>query len=104
MRKKTVVIGFLGTQLDSGNGAGRWEKWRPTVSLVQHEDAVVDRLELLYTTRHLALAEQLKRDIATASPETEVNLVEMAIDDPWDFGEVYGTLYDWMRDYRFDPE
>jgi transcriptional regulatory protein RtcR len=46
------VIGFLGTQLDSGNpGAGRWEKWRPTVSLVQHEDVVIDRLELLYTRR-----------------------------------------------------
>jgi transcriptional regulatory protein RtcR len=28
MPKKTVVIGFLGTQLDSGRGAGRWEKWR----------------------------------------------------------------------------
>ena len=45
MRKSKVVIGFLGTQLDSGRGAGRWEKWRPTVSLVQHEDVVIERLE-----------------------------------------------------------
>jgi transcriptional regulatory protein RtcR len=104
MRKKTVVIGFLGTQLESGNGAGRWEKWRPTVSLVQHEDTVVDRFELLYTARHLALAQQLERDLRTASPETEVRLMEMALADPWDFGEVYGALYDWLRAYRFDTE
>jgi transcriptional regulatory protein RtcR len=101
MPKKTVVIGFLGTQLDSGQGAGRWEKWRPTVSLVQHEDTLVHRLELLYTPRHETLARGVQRDIATVSPETEVRLVPMEINDPWDFGEVYGVLYDWVRSYPF---
>ena len=42
MTKRTVVIGFLGTQLDAGQGAGRWEKWRPTLSLMQHDDTVID--------------------------------------------------------------
>jgi len=101
MPKKTVVIGFLGTQLDSGQGAGRWEKWRPTVSLVQHEDTLVHRLELLYTPRHETLARGVQRDIATVSPETEVRLVPLEIADPWDFGEVYGVLYDWVRSYPF---
>jgi transcriptional regulatory protein RtcR len=104
MPKKTVVIGFLGTQLDAGQGAGRWEKWRPTVSLVQHEDTVVHRLELLYTPRHEALAQAVMRDIATVSPETEVRLVSMDICDPWDFGEMYGALYDWVRSYTFKPD
>lgn len=103
MTKKTVVVGFLGTQLDSGQGAGRWEKWRPTLSLVQHEDTVIDRLELLYTPRHVGLALQLQKDIATVSPETVVNHVAMDIADPWDFGEMYAALYDWARGYRFDP-
>ncbi len=103
MAKRTVVIGFLGTQLDSGQGAGRWEKWRPTLSLVQHEDTVIDRLELLYTPRHVGLALQLQKDIASTSPETVVNLVAMDIADPWDFGEMYAALYDWARGYRFDP-
>ena len=102
MAKKTVVVGFLGTQLDSGQGAGRWEKWRPTLSLVQHEDTVIDRLELIHTPHHVGLALQLQKDIATASPETVVNLVAMDIADPWDFGEVYAALYDWARTYRFD--
>ena len=104
MRKDKVVIGFLGTQLDSGKGAGRWEKWRPTVSLVQHEDVVIERLELLYTPPHRELAHQVCTDMATASPETTVNLVPLPIADPWDFGEVYAQLYDWTQAYRFDTE
>ena len=98
------MIGFLGTQLDSGRGAGRWEKWRPTVSLVQHEDVVIERLELLYTPPHRELAHQVRTDMATASPETTVNLVPLPIADPWDFGEVYAQLYDWTQAYRFDTE
>ena len=98
------MIGFLGTQLDSGRGAGRWEKWRPTVSLVQHEDVVIERLELLYTPPHRELAHQVRTDMATASPETTVNLVPLPIADPWDFGEVYAQLYDWTQAYRIDTE
>ncbi|PIF19510.1 MULTISPECIES: RNA repair transcriptional activator RtcR [unclassified Acidovorax] len=104
MHKNKVVMGFLGTQLDSGRGAGRWEKWRPTVSLVQHEDVVIERLELLYTPPHRELAHQVRADMATASPETTVNLVPLTIADPWDFGEVYAQLYDWTQAYRFDTE
>ena len=98
------MIGFLGTQLDSGRGAGRWEKWRPTVSLVQHEDVVIERLELLYTPPHQDLAQQVRADMVIASPETTVNLVPLPIADPWDFGEVYAKLFDWAQRYRFDTE
>ena len=103
MTKRNVVIGFLGSQLDAGQGAGRWEKWRPTLSLMQHEDTVIHRLELFHATQHVGLALQLQRDIAAVSPETQVNLVAMDTADPWDFGEVYAALYDWARGYRFDP-
>jgi transcriptional regulatory protein RtcR len=104
MSKRTVVVGFLGSQLDAGQGAGRWEKWRPTVSLVQHQDTLVHRLELLHVPKHEALAKAVQRDIAAVSPETEVRLVSMDIADPWDFGEVYGVLYDWVRRYPFDND
>jgi transcriptional regulatory protein RtcR len=102
--KKTVVIGFLGTQLDGGLGTGRWEKWRPTVSLAQHEDKQLHRLELLYTQHHQVLAELVKADIALASPETDVQLHVLDMADPWDFGEVYGALYDWVKDYAFNAD
>lgn len=103
MAKKTVVIGFLGTQLDSGLGAGRWEKWRPTLSLAQHEDLLIDRMELLYATKYESLAQTLVADIAKVSPDTTVNLVAMDLANPWDFGDVYAALYDWAQRYPFDP-
>ena len=42
--KKTVILGILGSILDSGFRDERWQKWRPTVSLCQHEDLEVSRL------------------------------------------------------------
>ena len=102
--KKTVVIGFLGTQLDSGLSPTRWEKWRPTVSLAQHEDLQVDRLELLHDARSSTLAQQVRADFVQMSPGTEVKLVEMNLTNPWDFGEVYTALYDWASAYPFDPD
>jgi len=102
--KPIVVVGFIGTQLDSGTGPARWEKWRPTVALTQHEDRVIARMELLYTARHRRLAELIQADIAAVSPETVVNLIAVELADPWDFGEVYHCLYQWARAYPFDVE
>jgi transcriptional regulatory protein RtcR len=102
--KRKVVIGFLGTQLDSGLSNTRWEKWRPTVSLAQHDELQVDRLELMHDVRNLALAQRVQADIAQLSPNTEVRLVEMNLANPWDFGEVYGALYDLMGRYPFDTD
>ena len=65
IRKNTVVIGFIGTQLDNGKGSARRQKWRPTVALTQHEDVVIDRLELLYNGEPTALLDQVMRDIGT---------------------------------------
>jgi transcriptional regulatory protein RtcR len=103
-KRQTVVIGFLGTQLDSGTGSARWERWRPTVALTQHEDLVVDRIELLYSGPHEALLRQVVQDIGAVSPETQVVPRKLVLDDPWDFGQVYGSLFDFARDYAFDPD
>lgn len=103
--KKTVVIGFLGTQLDyGGRGATRWDKWRPSVGLCQQETLVIHRLELLHDARSRGLAERVSLDIAAVSPETEVHQVEMELRDPWDFEEVYTSLHDFARGYAFDSE
>ena len=102
---KTTVIGFFGTQLDyGGGGPTRWEKWRPTLSLCQHDDLLIDKLELLVAPRYLSSAKLLLQDIAAVSPETEVCLHEVNIADPWDFAEVYGVLHDFARGYSFDVE
>lgn len=102
--KKIVVLGFIGTQLDSGKGSSRWEHWRPTVGLCQHDDVLVSRLELFCTAGARTLVAQVQADIASVSPETLVNPVELPIRDPWDFGEVYGALFDFARAYTFRPD
>ncbi len=100
---KTVVIGLLGTVLDQrGRSAKRWEKWRPTLSLCQHEDLLVDRLELLCQELFRPLAEQLVADLRITSPETEVRIHAVEFADPWDLGMVYGALHDFARGYPFD--
>lgn len=104
-RRRQVVFGMLGTQLDAGKGPGRWEKWRPTVSLGMHEDWLVDRLELLSDARrHKALATQVEEDLRQVSPETEVRHQDTYLSDPWDFEGVYATLHDFLSGYRFVPE
>ena len=74
-RKPTVVLGILGPTLDGGSGPRRWDRWRPTVALCQHEDFVVSRFELLFGARHRDLAARVTKDIAQVSPETEVREV-----------------------------
>lgn len=102
--KPRVVIGILGTTLDTGKGARRWERWRPTVSLCQHEDFVVDRFELIHSERASGLASTIVGDINTVSPETEVVCHTIEMDDPWDFEEVYGALHDFAQRYPFDAD
>ncbi len=104
MTRKTVAIGLLGIALDTGSRGARWEKWRPTLSLCQQSDLVVDRLELLAGPRYHRLADTIVGDIAHVSPETEVRVHPVDFADPWDFEEVYGTLHAFARGYAFDPE
>ena len=104
-RKNTVIIGLLGTILDSGpKGNQRWQKWRPSVSLCQHDDMIVTRFELLSNEKHQVLAKRTASDIGQVSPETTVKLHTINLTDPWDFEKVYGTLHDFSLGYNFDLE
>ncbi len=71
MKKKIVVLGFLGTNLDQG-GKPRWGRWRPTISLGQQDDLLVDRFELFYEKNFLDLAQLVQKDFQQVSPETEL--------------------------------
>ncbi|MDP0491488.1 MAG: RNA repair transcriptional activator RtcR [Verrucomicrobiota bacterium JB023] len=101
----TIGFGMLGTKLDAGKDADRWKHWRPTVSLFQHEDLLIDRYHLLTEEPFLSLAAEVAEDIRLASPETEV-LVEVLSfrKDPWDLANVYGALEEWATRQRFSPE
>ncbi len=64
-----------------------------------HDDFPEDRLELLYDHDHNRLALAVKQEIQAASPETEVVLNRVDLDDPWDFEKVYAKLFDFARGY-----
>jgi transcriptional regulatory protein RtcR len=104
MTRKNVAIGLLGATLDSGKGPERWERWRPTVAVCQHEDLLIHRFELLCQKKFLALARTVIEDIGTVSPETKVKLTEIELSDPWDFEEVYSALHDFTVRYDFDTD
>jgi transcriptional regulatory protein RtcR len=99
-----VVLGMLGTSLDGNRSPARWERWRPTVALCQHEDLLVDRLELILQPQHQPLADVISTDIGRISPETEVRCHMVPIDDPWDFEAVYAALHDFARSYPFKTD
>lgn len=103
--KKTVVIGLLGSTLDNtGKGKRRWERWRPTIGLCQHEDLLVHRFELLYQKQFTPLLKRVCKDIKAVSPETEIVCHEVSIDNPWDFEEVFAALHDFAMQYPFEQE
>lgn len=97
---KNVVLGFLGTQLDMG----KKRRWRPTPSLVEHDHFHIDRLELLFDTKFERFARDVKAEVEAKSPDTEVLLHTFDLDDPWDFQEVYGKLFDFAHAYGFDED
>jgi len=103
-RRNIVVIGLLGTTLDVGKHPDRWQNWRPTVSLCRQADLIVRRFDLLNGKRDSSLAKTVRNDIRTVSPETEVRHHEIEFSDPWDFEEVYETLFKFSRQYPFDTE
>jgi transcriptional regulatory protein RtcR len=101
---KNVVFGLLGANLDSGKGDDRWQRWRPTVALCQHEDLLIDRYELLYEPKLGGQAAATAEDMKCVSPETEVRLHEIGFGDPWDLEEVYSKLHRFFGEYAFSPE
>ena len=98
---KTVVLGFLGSTLDVGKTADRWRAWRPSVAICRQPDLILHRFELLHSRRDATLAAQIRNDIRSVSPETDVRLHPIEFDDAWDFEHVYETLFSFARAYPF---
>jgi transcriptional regulatory protein RtcR len=104
MAQRRVVIGFIDPEWDGGDSATRWQRWRPSVAVCQQPDLPVARYELLVQPQFAPLADEVAVDIRTAAPDTDLRQVPLAIDDPWDFEEVYGVLHDYVTGLTFDPE
>lgn len=99
-----TVLSLLGTQLDRGSGPKRWKRWRPTVSVFQHDDVWVDRLILAHPTSARKLACTVRDDVLQLSTHTAVELRPLDLHDPWDFEEVYGALHELASTLAVDEE
>lgn len=102
--RKKVLIGILGSRLDNAPHDTRWNLWRPSVALCQHEELLIDRFELLYAPSEEELAQFVRTDIATVSPETSVRLHEYDTPDPWDFETVFASLFEFASNYPFKTD
>jgi transcriptional regulatory protein RtcR len=102
--KKQVVIGLLGSVLDSGFHEERWKRWRPTISLCRHGELPIDRVDLIYDPKFQDIANVVMADIPRVSGATEVRGTPQPLRDPWDFEEVYAALHDFARGYEFKPD
>ena len=100
-RRPQTVIGILGTKLDSGRDSERWQRWRPSVTICQHEELLIDRFELLHHPDEQRLADTVADDIRSVSPETDARLHKITLADPWDFEEVFSQLHEFARQYPF---
>ena len=102
-----IVISLLGTTLDQrGNryGLNRWSVWRPSVALAMQNDLRFDKYFLIYPPDYERLLHKVVEDIKSCSPETEVITIPIAMENPWDFEEVYSKLYDFSRSHDFSGE
>lgn len=101
---RNVVIGLLGSTLDQGFSRKRWEYWRPSIGVCMHEDLLVDEFHLLFQGNFKKLALQVREDILSISPETDVVLHHFEFKNPWDFEEVYSALLDFSKKFAFDVD
>lgn len=103
---KTTVISVLGIQKDAQGGSGpdRWNTWRPTIGLVQQENLPINDLHLIFSSKHMDLAERVKADIGQVSPKTKVIFDIIELKNPWDLEEVYGKFFDYAKSPCFHDD
>lgn len=100
-----VIIGILGSRLDHGGlGKRRWERWRPSVSLLMHPELPVSEFLLMYLPEDQELLGVTLRDMQEISPNTKVTALPITCPDPWDFEQVYGQIHDVAVSQQFDVE
>lgn len=102
--RPTVILSFLGCTLDTPTHEDRWRKWRPNVALGQFEDLEVARIELFSRRQFEKLNQVITSDLSAVAPETEVRCHYLEPRDPWNFEEVFESLYQFAKDYPFDVD
>lgn len=104
MNKKAVVIGLLGTTLDSDLTNNRWDHWRPTVSLALQKTLPIKRFDFIFDKKFNDVADIVSKDFTNKSPSTLVVKHVLNFPHPWDFESVYAELLRFAHEYKFDTD
>jgi transcriptional regulatory protein RtcR len=99
-----IVFSVFDPEWDGGDHKNRWERWRPTLSLLSHDDLAINRIELIVQTHLIEMAQVTIEDMKSVSPETQIIIHKVEMKDPWDFEEVYGSIHDIAESYSFKPK
>ena len=75
------------------------------MALFGHDSFKPDQLELFVTrAEQVELAQSISHDVARVSPQTCTNISTLAIEDPWNFQQVYAALHDFAKSYEFQDD
>ncbi len=100
--KRNVVFGLFDPEWDGVTPDATTPAWRPTLCAVTQPDFPVARFILLVQSPFLAMAEKLVEEMRAASPGIEIEMHTNTLNDPWDFEEVYGYLFDIAEGQTYD--
>jgi transcriptional regulatory protein RtcR len=105
--KKIVVFGFLGFDRDIGRSGV--ERWRSSITIFEHPEFPVDVFHAIcpsaspeFDATHLV--NEVLYDIAWLSPATALKTHIVNFTTPWDFKEVYGKIFHFCEDFKFNLE
>jgi len=93
--KEVDIIGILGKEKDFGNNKNYNKSWRPTVEVVKSDQWTVKYYHIIVddsTTKDMR--DKIENDIRELSPTTKIKYYEMNWEDPWEFEDVYVSLFD----------
>lgn len=100
-----VLIGILGSRLDHGGlGQRRFERWRPSISLLMHPGLPIHEYILMYLPEDQQLLDLTVHDITLLSPNTKVTTVPINCEDAWDFEQVYNQIHTVATNLSFDVD
>ncbi|GHV64829.1 Fis family transcriptional regulator [Spirochaetia bacterium] len=100
INKKKIIFGFLGTLKDRLDS-----EYQPTLSVCTNRDLAIDEFHLFYGNTNgefEILAEAVRKKIMRSVPGLQVILHSILYDKPWDFEEVYPTLFKECEKFKFD--
>lgn len=100
------LFSFLGAILDKKvNRSGAENIWRPSLAVLDNtNDIHFDEYHIVWQSKFSDIASDILQELRERAGDTKIIDHEINLDDPWDFEEVYGKLFDLAEELNFQSE